>query len=86
MIDLELAESPSGDWTLNLRGSNQAEARGPTRLAALGKFILGNREVLGLDWLDDPDAPVLDFETLGRMVADDPERFGVRVETPASPT
>ena len=86
MIEVEMTRQPDGGWTLSLKGSNQIEARGPTALSALGKFVRGNQEVLGVDWIeDDPDGEPLGHEALGALVAKDPEQFGVHLETVESP-
>ena len=85
MIEITLAEQPKGGWAVCLKGSETVDARGPTALAALGRFVRGNQETLGIDWIDDPDRAPLDNEALGALVSKDPESFGIRLADPPGP-
>ena len=85
MIEINLTEHPGGAWSVTLKGSTNVESRGPTAPAALGKFVRGNQETLGIDWVDDPDDAPLDDEALGALVVNDPEAFGIHYETPGPP-
>jgi len=85
MIEITLAAHPGGAWTVTLKGSATVESRGPTASAALGKFVRGNQETLGIDWVDDPDGAPLNDEALGALVAADPAAFGIDYKAPDSP-